>query len=442
MSSVNLSSSPVISSTSPVISSEVEKSNSTNVNNNPYFCNMEFPEFILAHEADDPAALALSRSRYASDVEDFELALSTLEVRRKLRTKVPEWYAVPSLRYPLRLSGEQCSSSETAYYKASLVRSMKVADLTGGLGVDAWAFSKVASAVLYNEMNPALAAAARHNFEALGADNIIVANHTVGDVPVSEILGSFEPDVIFLDPARRGEGGRKVFLLEDCSPDVSALLPELYDACAHILLKLSPMADITMLGTRLPGLKHVHVVEADGECKELLLWLERGWEGGYDITVYAGEKTFTFAPEEEASATIELVDGGFSGGLDMPGAGVLFEPGKALLKSGAFKLPCSRFGLRKLGYNTHLYVSASVVPELDAFGKWFTVRQVLPFGGKSMKQFKGLRADVTSRGLPLTSEELRKRCGVLPGDGTVHIFGATTVHGPLLILCERTTSAA
>ena len=408
---------------------------------------MEFPEFILAHNNDDPAALALKRSRYASDVEDFDLALSTLEVRRRLRLKVPEWHAVPSLRFPLRLSGEQCSSTETALYKASVVldegapSSKRVADLTGGLGVDAWAFSKVASAVLYNEMNPALAAAAGHNFKVLGADNITVTNYTVGDVPVSEILGSFKPDVIFLDPARRGEGGRKVFRLEDCSPDVSALMPELYDACAHILLKLSPMADITMLCTRLPGVRHVHVVEAEGECKELLLWLERGWEGGYDITVYAGGKTLTFTPEEEASAKAELVDGGFSGGLDMPGAGALFEPGKALLKSGAFKLPCARFGLRKLGVNTHLYASAHVVPELAAFGKWFTVREVLPFSGKAMKTFKGLRADVTSRGLPLTSDELRKRCGVLPGDGTVHIFGASTAHGSVLILSERITSA-
>jgi len=431
---------------------------------------MEFSEFILAHEMDDLAALALKRSRYASETEDFELALSTLEVRRKLRLKLPQWYAVPSLRFPLRLSGEQCSSAETAFYKASVVldegapsgtcahprahkregpikdgrgreatvpegapSSKRVADLTGGLGVDAWAFSKVAAEVLYNEMNPVLADAARHNFKVLGADNITVTNYTVGEVPVSEILGSFEPDVIFLDPARRGEGGRKVFRLEDCSPDVSALLPELYGACAHILLKLSPMADISMLRSQLPGVKHVHVVEAEGECKELLFWLERGWTGGYGITVYAGGKTLSFAPEEEASAEVVL-----SGALTV--GDCLFEPGKALLKSGAFKLPCARFGLRKLGVNTHLYASARVVPELAAFGKWFAVRKVLPFGGKAMKSFKGLRADVTSRGLPLSSEELLRRCGILPGNGSVHIFGAATVNGPVLILSERICS--
>ncbi|MBR4735483.1 MAG: SAM-dependent methyltransferase, partial [Bacteroidales bacterium] len=109
---------------------------------------MEFAEFILAHDGDDLGRLALARDKYAPEVEDFDLALTTLEVRRKLRYKVPEWYAEPSLRYPFRLSGEQCSSSETASYKASLAGQGNVADLTGGLGVDSWAFAGCAKEVL------------------------------------------------------------------------------------------------------------------------------------------------------------------------------------------------------------------------------------------------------------------------------------------------------
>ena len=190
----------------------------------PYFCNMDFASFILAHDGDDLGALALSRSRFASLVSDFDLALTTLEVRRKLRLKVPEWYAVPSLQFPLRLSGEQCSSSETARYKASLVHG-RVADLTGGLGVDSWAFAQVATEVLYNEMRPALAAAASVNFEALGLKNVRVRNcELVPSCPaptghlLNEVLDGFEPDFIFLDPARRASDGRKVFRLEDCFP--------------------------------------------------------------------------------------------------------------------------------------------------------------------------------------------------------------------------------
>ena len=210
---------------------------------------MDFAEFILAHEADDLARLALSRDRYAAEVEDFDLALTTLEVRRKLRLKVPEWYAVPSLRYPFRLSGEQCSSAETASYKAAVasVAGRRIADLTGGLGVDSWAFSKVAAAVLYNEMKPELAAAAEHNFRELGVENVTVRNCRLEPGNVGEVLDGFEPDIIFLDPARRSEDGRKVFRLEDCQPDVLKLLPELFSAAPLVLLKLSPMADITLV---------------------------------------------------------------------------------------------------------------------------------------------------------------------------------------------------
>ena len=64
---------------------------------------MSFADFILQHEGDDPVRLLLARDKYP-DV-DIDLAVTTLEVRRKLRTKVPEWYAVPSLIYPFRLSG-------------------------------------------------------------------------------------------------------------------------------------------------------------------------------------------------------------------------------------------------------------------------------------------------------------------------------------------------
>ena len=237
---------------------------------------MKFEEFILAHDGDDLASLALARGRYASDVQDFDLALTTLEVRRKLRDKVPEWYDVPALTYPFRLSSEQCSSTATALYKAHVAMAegtpSAIADLTGGLGVDSWAFSKVFGRVLYNEMRPELAKAAEQNFRALGVANIVVRNAALGPscpaptghLSVREILVDFRPDILYLDPARRAEDGRKVFRLEDCQPDVLSLLPELLEACPRLLLKLSPMADITLVCKQLGCVKQVHVVAAGG----------------------------------------------------------------------------------------------------------------------------------------------------------------------------------
>lgn len=399
----------------------------TNVEIIPYFCNMDFAQFILSHEGEDPAALALARDRYASEVEDFDLALNTLEVRRKLRVKVPQWYAVPQLRFPFRLSGEQCSSAETARYKASvalraLTREKTVADLTGGLGVDSWAFAQVASAVLYNEMRPELAAAASANFKALGLTNVRVSCAELRPGGLREILDGFVPDVIFLDPARRAADGRKVFRLEDCEPDVLQLLPELIAAAPRVLLKLSPMADITLVCKQLGYVREVHVVAADGECKELLLLLERGYSGAFRLFVY--ENGAVLALDEEPVVA------------SAPSGDLLFEPGKALLKAGAFDLPC-RYGLGKLSQHTHLYLASARVEALQPFGKWFRILEVVPLDKRSIRDIgrRYPRASVTARNIPLTSDALRKKLGVADG-GSVHIFGAKAASGNQLLVCE------
>ncbi len=414
---------------------------------------MEFGEFILAHNADDLGALALSRERYASEVEDFDLALTTLEVRRKLKAKVPEWYEVPELRYPFRISGEQCSSSETAFYKASVAARVgsRIADLTGGLGVDSWAFSKVAAEVLYNEMKPELAAAADRNFRELGVENVTVRNCQIEPGNVSGVLDGFEPDIIFLDPARRAEDGRKVFRLEDCQPDVLRLLPELFSAAPLILLKLSPMADITLVCRQLQGVKEVHVVAADGECKELLLLLERGYEGNFTTVIYENGSIIQAAAEGgvlKPMATLGLVRGRgpqaepVGGGAKrrfenttLCGGVFLFEPGKALLKAGAFDLPC-QFGLEKIGRHTHLYTGL-VPDELKPFGKCFEILEVLPLNNKTIKELgkRYPQASVTARNIPITSDQLRKKLGVKDG-GNVHIFGLhSDAKGNILVVC-------
>ena len=435
---------------------------------------MSFADFILQHDADDPVRLLLARDKYP-DV-DIDLAVTTLEVRRKLRTKVPEWYAVPSLVYPFRLSGEQCSSSETAKYKALLALGLRregippetvatrplppqaagpskgeqpgppkisrflgwlgrgwpqvsggipsrlsVADLTGGMGVDAWAFAQVAEEVLYNEMQVELVRATELNFRELGVENVRFRNCRVEPGKVGEVLDGFLPDVIFLDPARRAEDGRKVFLIEECQPDVLGLLPELFEASRYVLLKLSPMADITMACKRLGAhVKEVHVVAAGGECKELLFLLAREWEGTPSTFVVEGGAVMEI-PGQAGNDGSPLV---ISTGAKRRGEIWLFEPGKALLKAGAFDLPCRKFGLTKLGQHTHLYVGESVPEELRPFGKVFEVLEMMPLNNRTMKEAgkRWPQAEVTARNVPMTSDLLRKKLGCASG-GDIHLFG-------------------
>ena len=421
---------------------------------------VSFADFILLHEGDDPVRLLLSRDKLRDQFPgiDIDLAVTTLEVRRKLRNKVPEWYSVPSLIYPFRLSGEQCSSSETAKYKALLASGLrsegippetvasrplppqaagpsllcgrgwpqvsggtpsllKIADLTGGMGVDSWAFAQVAEEVLYNEMNEELEKATELNFNELGVRNVRFGNCRVEAGRVAEVLGGFQPDVIFLDPARRAEDGRKVFLIEECQPDVVGLLPELFAASRYVMVKLSPMADIAMACKRLEHVREVHVVASGGECKELLFVLDREWEGEHSVVVFEG------------GAVMEIPDqvgnDGFEVKYEVPKEGdILFEPGKALTKAGAFNLPCERFGMTKLGIHTHLYTSEAVPEGLVPFGKWFQVLAVRPLNNRSMKE-AGKRypqAEVTARNIPMTSDLLRKKMGCASG-GDVHLFG-------------------
>ena len=306
-------------------------------------------------------------------------------------------------------------------------------------------------------MRPELADAAAHNFRELGVTNITVRNYSLvpgsmassslipGSDPgspacVSQILGSFHPDVLFLDPARRAADGRKVFRLEDCQPDVLQLLPELLSACPCILLKLSPMADITLVCKQLGCVKAVHVVAADGECKELLLVLEKDWTGPHTLTIVedgaavdvpdfgpSTAKTYPNCGRRTRFWPVYRTEPGSllseAGSLPSEPGSLLFEPGKALLKAGVFDLPC-QFGLQKLGQHTHLYIGEEIPEALKPFGKCFRILEALPLDKRSIKTIgqKYPQAEVTARNIPLTSDQLRAKLGVRSG-GSVHIFG-------------------
>ena len=419
-----------------------------------------FEQFLRDHADDDTARLLLGRAKWPSI--DMDLAVHTIEGRRRIRAKVPQWDGVPGMHYPTRLCTEQCSSAATARYKADLAarilasctpgdadRTGRIADLTGGLGVDAWAFAQVTEEVLHNEMDPLLSDAVRNNFEKLGIGNVVFRNAAV--VPtttlpagsaagaagsVAGILDGFRPDLTFLDPARRASDGRKVFRLEDCQPDVLTLLPELFEACPNLLFKISPMADISLVVNQLYP-REIHVVGADGECKELLLWLQDGWEGPCTLQVTElAEDTATlrFPLDIERSAVpvytaaIGLTDS------------LLFEPGKALAKAGLFNTISQQFGLSKFSRHTHLYLlpqnrRTAPEPDIQDFGKTYRILEVHAFSGKALKALGKAwpQAEVTARDLPLSSDELRRRLGVRSG-GDIHIFGCRIADTPRLLV--------
>ena len=411
--------------------------------------------FVQEHIGDDLTRLLLDRKKWP-DI-DMDLAVSCIQSRRKLKGKVQEWYMNPKLIFPVGLSAEQCSSTATGIYKSGLAlriaegNSFRLADLTGGLGVDSWYFSQKASQVWYHEMQEKLCVAAEHNFHSLNAENIIVRNKISTPETIEDILSEARPDIVYMDPARRGEGGKKVFLIEECTPDVLTLKEQIFKHCRHILLKLSPMADITMACSRLgTTCREVHIVATGGECKELLIWMDREWSGEYSITAVElpscfpdmDPASFTFCSSEEkiATASRPRYDVTLSSRAESRDL-FLFEPGKALMKAGCFNLIANHFSLMKLGVSTHYYVteSAAKADELKPYGKVYMIISAQPLDKRSIKAAGAAypRAEVTARNIPMDTETLRKKLGVTSGDDA-HIFGLKSdTLGNLLIITRR-----
>ena len=418
-------------------------------------------EFVTDHLNDDTTRLILDRGKYP--LTDMDLAVACIESRRKLKGKIQEWYDEPELIFPVRLSAEQCSSSATGKYKAELAEKImgsldfarddrrgrdewSIIDLTGGLGVDSWFFSKKASKVIYCEMQEILCKAAKYNFQILKAENIEVSNTRVTPESCRQLLMLHTPDIVYIDPARRGEGGKKVFLIEDCTPDVLTLKDEIFRHVRHILIKLSPMADITMVCQRLGNTcREVHVVAAGGECKELLIWMDREWNDepviiSVEIQAQAlsHHPFFRFNSSEEKA--LQCNHNVIPKLLHLK-EGCLFEPGKALMKAAPFNLIASRFGISKLGKSTHYYVTDSLekAEELKQYGKVFRIVGCLPLDKRSIRETgkKYPKAEVTARNIPMDTDTLRKKLGVTSGDD-VHIFGLKSdAEGNLLIIAER-----
>jgi 16S rRNA G966 N2-methylase RsmD len=368
------------------------------------------------------ADLALQRNKYKHLTDDeWRWFLQQVEGRERTADKLPTFAAIEDWWFPVRLSCEQCSSELAARYKASLVSGETMVDLTGGYCVDTYFLSNSFSSIEYVEQNAELCRIAAHNF-SLQHSAISIQNCSAEEF----LAAAGEYDLIFIDPARRDSHGGKVFRLEDCTPNVVDLLPTLLAHGKRVMIKLSPMLDLTQAVKELSAFStqwSVYVVAIKNEVKELLL-LSGGSGRITAIDLAKKEQVFVFSKEEERDCSLEIVNWKLEN--------YLYEPNAAILKAGAYKLVAERFGLHKLDINTHLYASDTLVPDFP--GRIWKIAE-------SQEPKAKRQANVLIRNYPLTPEQLKKKLHLRDG-GTAFVIGCRVAGKPTLLYAERVYSTS
>lgn len=386
--------------------------------------------FIREHQSDNVRALALQAKKYP-DV-DMPTAITQIAGRKIAAEKIPSWREIEDIWYPKHLSLEQCSSEITARYKASLLQGESLADLTAGFGIDCSFLAAGFKTVTYVERQKELCEIATHNFPILNLNHITVKNED----GVAYLKEMSPVDCLFLDPARRNEHGGKTVAISDCEPDVAKLEGLLLSKANRVMVKLSPMLDLSLALKALEHTQEVHILSVNNECKELLLLL--GQEPPKEVPIHCvnlftkgtqEEQHFIFTREQEQRNECIYTDtlGSY-----------LYEPNTSLLKAGAFRSITAAYPVMKLHPNSHLYTSNVLITDFP--GRVFRIVNQCSFNKKEIKESLAdlKKANITVRNFPATVAELRKRINLTEG-GDTYLFASTLNNGQkVLIRCEKT----
>ena len=366
----------------------------------------------------------LLKKQQFEGISQKELA-EQLEAKKKCQNKLPVWFSTPQIYYPNKLNIEQTSSEQTAQYKADLVGGKILLDITGGYGIDSYYFSKKMESIIHCELDQKLSQIAAHNFKILGIKNTIFK---VGNgIEILKHLDS-NSDWVFIDPSRRNDAKGKVFLLEDCLPNVPEELDNIFKKTKNVLLKTSPLLDITQGISELQFVKEIHVVAIKNEVKELLWILEKEYQGEIKIKTVNllknGRQNFNFLLSEEKTIATKF---------SLPKR-YLYEPNAAILKSGGFKSVGNILELYKLHEHSHLYTSESLI---DFSGRSFKINTIISYNRKNIAKLGLKKANITTRNFPETVATLRKKLKIKDG-GEAYLFFTTDMDNQrIVIYCKK-----
>lgn len=387
-----------------------------------------FFEWIKANANIDPVVLRLKYAGKGGGI-DYHEAITQIECRRRFGRKLANTLAsFPQFFFPSTLAGEQASSDKLASYHTSLVpEGMAIVDLTAGLGIDVLHMAHRAGSAVAVERKQELVEALRYNAAGLKVSDVVepICADCVDFIDEC-IAQSRHFDMAFIDPARRSAEGGRLFALADCSPDVVSLLPKLAQICRMLVIKASPMLDIShTIASMSPRPQVVSAAGTPTECKELVIIVVFDAPDPAETMIEAvtmlSEDTdiFSFTIEQERTAMPASVIPAIKAG------DVVYEPFPAIMKAGAFKLLAEKFGLRGFYVNTRLLFSSDIKERFP--GTLWRVHEVLPYASSVIKRFKSKypAISVVTRNFGMSADALRGRLGVKEASGDFRLFAIT-----------------
>ncbi|MBA4317903.1 MAG: SAM-dependent methyltransferase [Flavobacterium sp.] len=385
--------------------------------------NPEIQKFINANIDKNISKLALQKNPFPN-VEWISI-LSQIEAKTKAKLKLPSWFATDNIVYPSKISVEQTSSEKTASYKTSIVSGKSLIDLTGGFGVDDFYFAKKLNTVAHCEINPELSNIVKHNFEQLDVKNI--SCHSGDSLEILAELNT-KWDWIYIDPSRRNDAKGKVFMLQDCLPNVPEHLDLLFKYSDSILIKTAPLLDISAGLSELKNVKTIHIVALENEVKELLWEIHNGYSGEMKI------KTVNIVKEKRDTFEFILDKNPEIPTYSLPQK-YLYEPNSAIMKSGGFDEVGTFYNLNKLHKHSHLYTNSTLV----AFpGRIFEIENTFPYHKNEMKvHLENQQLNITTRNFPDTVESIRKKWKIKEGGNKYCFFTTDENDNKIVLICKK-----
>lgn len=351
---------------------------------------------------------------------DKSFAILQIECRKRSKNKIPELLRNERFLFPKSVSAEQCTHEIVAqFHAAQFCAGDHVLDMTMGLGVDDYYISQRVKSLTSIELDAEIAEIGQYNFSFLNPAMTVIHGDSTDYIQnhVGEIF-----DAVFIDPARRGDSGKRLYGLSDCHPDVLGLLPIMQGRTHRLFVKASPMLDVAKSIVDLgEALTDVWAVSIKNECKELFFRLDfdatskqptlhaLNYDGEWHdfvTTCYTGCSTCFASPE--------------------PGA-YLYEPNASVMKLACFDALSHHYSAMPIAKNSHLFVGQELLNDFP--GRKFVIEEVVPFKDREVKNLakRFNQMNVATRNFRLKAEELKHRLKVRDG-GDIYLF-ATILSG-------------